>query len=261
MNIVLFGDEEGLMVIMNALPDLIPQAVIYSCRRPAAKLKAQEWQQATNCQVIVQPLPAADEEYREFEKMITFLNPDIGLCCFYDLILLPNLLAAFKKGVFNIHTSLLPKYRGANVLNWVLVNGERETGVTLHKMVEKVDAGPIVMQKRIYIDFLDTAITLRGKLSLLAIEVLKEAWIFLKMDSVPCKPQDENKASIYRRRKPEDGFFDWNWPAEDIYNLIRALVKPWPGAWYLEGNQKVVIDYFLSLEEVKRMQKEKTGGV
>jgi len=69
------------------------------------------------------------------------------------------------------------------------------------------------------------------------------------MDPVPCKPQDESRASTYKRRKPEDGFFAWHWPVEDIYNLIRALVKPWPGAWYLEGNQKMIIDYYLSIEE------------
>lgn len=256
-SIVVFGDELGLRVIRESLPALCPAAIIYSCKRTQAQKTACEWANAVGASVLRQPFKSDVLAYADFLKDISKLKPTMGLCFSYDLILPLDLLDIFPKGVFNIHGALLPQYRGANVLNWVLINGEPETGVTLHKMTEKVDCGPIVLQKKVAIDFLDTALTLREKLSFAAGRLIREAWPLLNMDPVPMIEQDESQARTYKKRNSEDGMIDWKQPAVDIYNLIRALIRPWPGAWYVENNEKHIIDYFVPYDQVELMQKER----
>lgn len=256
--IILFGDEIGLSLIKQALPELRPAGVVYSFRRPQALIVAGSWE-GDNCLVMEQPSARDPQTYQSFLQRLNTLQPELGLCCSYDLIFDRQIMDLFQRGIFNIHGSLLPRYRGANALNWVLINGEKETGVTLHRVTDKVDAGPVVHQLPIPIADNDTARSLRDKISLATVELLKDALPLLRQKPVPCCPQDEQQASVVTRRRPEDGFFDWHWPSMQIYNLIRALVKPWPGAWYLEGDRPVVINDFLSLEEVERRKKEILG--
>lgn len=141
-------------------------------------------------------------------------------------------------------------------MNWVLIHGETKTGMTVHKMVEKVDAGPIVLQKEVLIDKKDTAVTLREKLNNAAIELLPEFWQMVREEKLILKEQDESEATYVRCRKPEDGCFRWDQSAEEIYNLIRALVYPWPGAWYVTGQEKHIIQSFMEYEEVVRMKEK-----
>ena len=265
--LVLFGDELGLDAIEQSLrkeSDFFPVAVIYSSGRTAAKPIAEKIAFKYHCNAIEQPL-AKSEKYNEFVKAISMLRPTLGICCSYDKIIKNEVLSLFQKGIFNLHGALLPKYRGGAVLNWVLINGETKTGMTLHKMVEKVDAGPIVLQKEVLIDRIDTAITLREKLNNAAIELLPEFWQMVKEEKLILKEQDESKATHVRCRKPEDGWFSWDQSAEEIYNLIRALVYPWPGAWYVTGEEKHVIQSFMEYEEVVKMkekfEKNKTNKI
>ncbi len=132
--------------------------------------------------------------------------------------------------------------------------------MTLHKMVEKVDAGPIALQKEVLIDRKDTAVTLREKLNNAAIELLPEFWKMVRSQELVLIEQDEAEATYVRCRKPEDGWFSWNQSAEEIYNLIRALVYPWPGAWYMAGKEKHIIQTFMEYEEVVRMKQEFEKG-
>ncbi|MCD6351256.1 MAG: hypothetical protein J7M26_03955, partial [Armatimonadetes bacterium] len=111
------------------------------------------------------------------------------------------------------------------------VNGEEKTGITLHYMVERADAGDIVAQAEVPIDFQDTAVTLYHKLVSAGHEILRQAWPLLREGRAPRVPQDESQASYYGRRTPEDGRFEWSWPALRIYNLVRAVTHPYPGAF------------------------------
>jgi methionyl-tRNA formyltransferase len=136
-----------------------------------------------------------------------------------------------KRGAYNLHGSLLPAYRGRCPVNWVLVRGETETGVTLHHMVTKADAGDIVGRRVVPIERMDTAVILYQKLCGAAGELLDEILPLMKEGRAPRIPQDIGSGSYFGGRRPEDGRIDWKWPAERIYNLIRAVTEPYPGAF------------------------------
>ncbi|OPY82475.1 MAG: Bifunctional polymyxin resistance protein ArnA [Smithella sp. PtaU1.Bin162] len=175
------------------------------------------------------------------EKIKEF-NPDIIFSFYYRKMIAGEILAIPRAGAFNLHGSLLPHYRGRCPVNWVLINGEEKTGVTLHFMIDKPDAGDIVGQKEVAIDFTDTAKTLYGKLCLAATSLLDDLLPEIKKGKIARRKQNLSEGSYYGGRKPEDGRIDWSKPASEIYNLIRAVTDPYPGAFALpENNEKMII--------------------
>lgn len=147
-------------------------------------------------------------------------------------VLLPRcVLALARRGAFNLHGSLLPRYRGRAPLNWALVNGERETGMTLHHMSEEADAGDVVAQVRLEIGPDETAPELLRRLEDAAEAVLLSALPAIEEGCAPRLPQDPALCSTFGRRRPEDGRFEWSWPARRIHNLVRAVTRPFPGAF------------------------------
>jgi methionyl-tRNA formyltransferase len=164
--------------------------------------------------------------------------PDLVLSVFYRDLLPARVLESARLAALNLHPSLLPAYRGRAPLNWVLVRGERETGVTLHYMVARADAGDIVAQRAIPIAPRETALTLYRKIEAAGEELLREALPLVAAGRAPRWPQDESRASIVGRRHPEDGRIDWSWPAARIDRLVRAVAPPWPGAFgEIEGRR------------------------
>jgi methionyl-tRNA formyltransferase len=153
----------------------------------------------------------------------------------------------------NAHGSLLPKYRGRCPVNWVLINGETETGVTLHYMVEKPDAGDIVGQKRVEISFEDTALTLMGKLEKAAVLLLEETWPLIKKGRNRRTRMDLSKGSYFGGRKPEDGLIDWRRTNTEIYNLVRAVTHPYPGAFTYHNGRKMLIWRAVPEEETREV--------
>ena len=176
-----------------------------------------------------------------FIDLIRKLAPDLILSFYYRRILSRELLAIPRLGGINLHGSLLPKYRGRSPVNWVLVNGESETGVTLHYMVEKADAGDIIAQRRVLIDREDTALSLFRKMTVAAAKLLKETYPLIKAGTAPRTPQDSQSASTFGGRRPEDGKITWESPAFSIYNLIRAVTHPYPGAFTFHNGRKLYI--------------------
>ena len=166
-----------------------------------------------------------------WRQKIVALAPEVIFSFYYRNLLSPEILATPTGGAFNLHGSLLPRYRGRCPVNWVLVNGEEETGVTLHRMVGKADAGDIVAQKTVPIAFTDTARSLYGKLCREAALLLDETLPLIKAGNPPGYPQDLAAGSYCGGRTPADGRIDWHWPALRIYNLIRAVTDPYPGAF------------------------------
>jgi UDP-4-amino-4-deoxy-L-arabinose formyltransferase/UDP-glucuronic acid dehydrogenase (UDP-4-keto-hexauronic acid decarboxylating) len=145
-------------------------------------------------------------------------------------------------GAFNLHGSFLPYYRGRCPVNWVIINGEAQSGVTLHYMIDKPDAGDIVGQKAVAIELLDTAKTLYDKLCGAAKELLDELVPLIKSNQIPRRKQNLAEGSYYGGRRPEDGRIDWNKSADEIYNLIRAVTEPYPGAFaLLDNDEKIII--------------------
>ncbi len=168
------------------------------------------------------------------------MSPDIIFSFYYRDMVKKEILDIPEQGCFNLHGSLLPHYRGRCPVNWVLVNGEKETGVTLHKMTPQPDNGDIIGQKQVKIDHMDTALSLHGKINRAAEDLLDELLpVLLEKRSIPV-PQDQTEASYYGGRKPGDGEIDWNRDADSIYNLVRAVTRPYPGAFSHVSNRKCI---------------------
>lgn len=176
-------------------------------------------------------------------------QPDVLFSFYYRHLLDEDLLAVAPQGGYNLHGSLLPRYRGRAPVNWALVNGETETGVTLHAMVRRADAGGIAGQIPVPIDDDDTAFTLHAKLNEAARRLLDEQLPRIKDGSVILRPQNEAEASTFGRRTPADGEIDWRKPAKDIRNLVRAVTEPYPGAFTHFGQQKMIVWSAKALDE------------
>lgn len=172
---------------------------------------------------------------------IAALAPDFIFSFYYRLMLKTPLLDLAKRGAYNMHGSLLPRYRGRVPVNWAVLHGERHTGATLHRMVEKPDAGDIVAQEAVPILPDDTAKEVFDKVTVAAEIALDRALPGLIAGSAPHLPQDLGQGSYFSGRKPEDGRIDWTQPAAAIHNLIRAVAPPYPGAFFdLEGHRLLV---------------------
>jgi methionyl-tRNA formyltransferase len=169
--------------------------------------------------------------------MIRDMRPDIIFSFYYRNMIRDEILRIPRLGAFNIHGSLLPKYRGRAPINWAVIHGEKETGATLHRMIKRADAGDIVDQEVVPIGPDDTAFDVFNKVTAAAREVLERKLDAIKAGTAPRTPQDESQATCFGGRKPEDGRIDWRQSSESIYNLIRAVTHPYPGA-FTEVNGK-----------------------
>ncbi|TSD77092.1 bifunctional UDP-4-amino-4-deoxy-L-arabinose formyltransferase/UDP-glucuronic acid oxidase ArnA [Pseudomonas sp. KBS0710] len=174
-------------------------------------------------------------------ERIAKLNPDFIFSFYYRNLLSEALLATAKKGAFNLHGSLLPKYRGRAPANWVLVNGETETGVTLHRMVKRADAGAILAQQKVVIDRTDTGLTLHAKLREAATHLLHDALPQLAQGKLAETAQNDSQATYFGRRTAADGKLDWKKSAEELFNLVRAVTQPYPGAFCAVGEHKLIV--------------------
>jgi len=176
-----------------------------------------------------------------FVAAMARLEPDFLFSVYYRHMLKQPLLDLPRLGALNMHGSLLPRYRGRVPVNWVLVNGETETGVTLHYMVGKADQGDIVGQRRVPITPEDTALTLFARMTVAAEDLMREAYPLLRSGQAPRLPQDHSQASYFGGRTAEDGRIDWTKPAPEIYNLVRAVTHPYPGAFTTLGGRKLYV--------------------
>lgn len=174
-------------------------------------------------------------------ERIAAMEPDILFSFFYRRLVKPPILDIPPHGCLNLHASLLPRYRGRCPINWVLINGEEETGVTLHYMTPKPDDGDIVCQRRVPITDDDTAGSLVEKACSAATAMLDESLPLIKAGDAPRTPQDHAEATYFGGRKPADGAIDWSRSARDVRNLIRAVTQPYPGAFSHVAGTKCLI--------------------
>ena len=175
-------------------------------------------------------------------KKLKEINPDLILSLGWPRILKKEFLDIPIWGCVGTHVSPLPKYRGSASVNWAIINDEKEWAVTIFKLEEGLDDGDIYYQKPMKISYTDTVKTINDK----AIELIKPCLLelILKLDNkeeITLKKQDESKATFTNRRKPEDGQIDWNKSSYEIYNWVRALTKPYPGAFTYYNSAKIII--------------------
>ena len=169
------------------------------------------------------------------------LNPDIIFVFGWSQLLPNELLDLPAKGCIGMHPTLLPKGRGRAAIPWALIKGHTKTGLTMFYLSEGADTGDIIGQKEIIIDFEDNARTLYSKVILAGGVLISEYLPQLENDSAPRIKQDDQDATIWPKRIPEDGLIDWTKSSLEIYNWIRGLAPPYPGAFTYYLNEKVHI--------------------
>lgn len=167
-------------------------------------------------------------------------KPDLFIVVSFGQILCKPLLDIPKFYALNMHGSLLPKYRGAAPINWAIANGDKETGVTIIRMNEKMDEGDIILQEAVLINEEDDAISLSGKLSKKGVSMILDAVRLIGNSDAEFRPQENNNATYAPKLKKEDGLIDWKMPADSIHNRIRAFV-PWPGCHTYWGKKLIKI--------------------
>lgn len=189
-----------------------------------------------------------------YEKIAT-IDPDYIFSFYYRHMIPMSILNLAKIAPLNMHGSLLPKYRGRVPINWAILHGETQTGATLHVMEEKPDAGDIVSQKTIQIGADETAFELFNRVASVAVEALKDVIPELLEGNFPRRPNRLQEGSYFGGRKPEDGRIDWNLPTNQVYNLVRAVAPPYPGAFTdVAGRRWVVAEARLaSLPNIRQV--------
>jgi methionyl-tRNA formyltransferase len=158
-------------------------------------------------------------------------QPDFVFSFYYRHLLDKAWLTLPRLGALNIHGSLLPKYRGRAPVHWAIIQGEIETGASLHYMLQKPDAGALVDSAAVPILENDTALEVSNKVAVAAEEVLRRSLPKLIAGTADPKALDLSQGSYFGRRRPEDGRIDWHWPARKIHDLVRAVAPPFPGAF------------------------------
>ena len=195
--------------------------------------------------VIAPPDPNAPEVV----ERIRAVAPDYLFSFYYRVMLKPELLGLARRGAFNMHGSLLPRYRGRAPVNWAILHGERETGATLHEMVEKPDAGRIVDQQAVPILANDTAREVFDKVTVAAEIALDRSLPALLAGTATLTTQDLAAGSYFRGRRPEDGRIQWARSAREVHNLVRAVAPPYPGAFCFVGGAELRVLRTLDLDE------------
>ncbi|MEM5437167.1 formyltransferase [Paraburkholderia diazotrophica] len=183
----------------------------------------------------------ADPKSPALRALVVNAQPDFIFSFYYRHMLPADLLAVAPRGAYNVHGSLLPKYRGRVPTNWAVLNGETETGATLHEMGAKPDAGAIIAQTPVPILPDDTAAQVFDKVTVAAEQTLWRALPALLAGEAPHLPNDLAHGSYFGGRKPEDGRIDFSQSGQQVYNLIRAVAPPYPGAFTDIGGERFVI--------------------
>ena len=178
----------------------------------------------------------------EYIQSIKAINPDLIIVCGWQRLVCGEILEIPKLGTIGFHSSLLPKYRGRAPVNWAIMSGEKESGITMFYLTEEADTGDIIAQKAFPILLNDDCDTVYKKSARAGAELISE---FLPKISAGCAPRTHNPSKsypAYPKRTPADGEIDFQRSAIDVYNFIRALTKPYPGAFtYLPDGAKIVI--------------------
>lgn len=177
----------------------------------------------------------------KFLEIVSQLNPDLNISVSYDQILRKPILASSKMGFINVHAGKLPYYRGRNVINWAIINGEKEIGITVHFVDEGIDTGDIIVQRTIPVSWTDTYAEVLDKTVEIIPHAIKEALESISAGTAQKRPQSHLPGTYFAKRSLGDEWLDWADSSLNIYNKIRAITKPGPGALTLCDNKKVVI--------------------
>lgn len=232
MKIVFMGSPDFSATVLEKLNSVYPVSAVvtgldkpvgrgYQLKPSALKVKAQE---------LSIPVLQYEKVSREGIEDIENLNPDIVVTAAFGQILSERFLTIPKYGVLNVHASLLPKYRGSSPIQWSIINGDEQSGITIMRTVKAVDAGDILLEKATPIGEDETAGELFDRLAILGGEAICEAISLVESGKAAFVPQDESKATHCSMISKEDGNIDFSKTARQIDCFVRGM-SPWPSAF------------------------------
>jgi methionyl-tRNA formyltransferase len=242
MRCLLFAYSEIGVVGLETLQDL--GETVCGVVTHADHPNENRWWRSVEEMAVARNIPVITPEDANQPEVLAWAqdrHPDIVFSFYYRKMLQRPLLNLGHLGAFNLHGSLLPKFRGRAPVNWAILEGATETGLTLHEMVERPDAGDIVAQESVPILEQENARDVFDKLVPMTRRILTGVVPLLREGRAPRRAQEESLATYFGARKPEDGRLDWHWPARRIHNMVRALSRPYPGAFTFLGGKKLFI--------------------
>jgi methionyl-tRNA formyltransferase len=217
---------------------------------------------ATAAEYGIVSITPGDANTPELQRRVSDVQPDFIFSFYYRSMLGAPLLNIARRGALNMHGSLLPRYRGRAPVNWAILHGERETGATLHYMVDRADAGEIVDQLAVPILRDDDAREVFAKVTVAAETILARSLPGMIAGTAPRRPQPIEPGQYLGRRRPEDGRIDWSWSAERIHNLVRAVAPPFPGAFADVQDQRWLVHKTrVAARSASRSQRARLVGV
>lgn len=233
LSYIFFGTPEFCEPVLRSLKQAgrTPLAVVCQPDRPRGRGRKLEsppvkrWAQECSVEVL-QPDRCKDTGFLDH---IGALKPDLGLVFAFGQLLPKELLDIPARGFINIHPSLLPRYRGAAPIQWTLINGDEETGVTILQVTPKLDDGDMLLQERVRVDPEENAVELGERLARLGADLAVRALDQLDSGKAEFTPQDESQVVWAPALTKEDGRIDWSRKTLPLHNRIRG-VQPWPGA-------------------------------
>jgi methionyl-tRNA formyltransferase len=252
MRILIFGDTPGVTQLLSFIPNEAVAGIVAASVRPQYFEELSRLADEIDTPFIVQPKWKSDE-YNTFVSRIAELKADLIWVNSYSMIIREDVLDLSRLGAINIHAALLPRNRGCNPTQWEIINGDSETGVTLHEIDIGLDTGPIVDQIRIPLLFEDTWIDIQKKHIEATEHLIEKNLTAILSGSWQAKNQQESKATYNRRRHPLDGEFSWSESVVSIYNKIRALLPPLPPAYFInDDGKRYLFDTYRTIWEVTK---------
>lgn len=247
IRILIFGDIPGIPQLLSHLPKENVVGIVGASIRSQYFEELKRLAEKINVPFLVQP-KWKSKSYDDFKEEVLNLNIDLIWVNSYSMIIRDDVLNLPRLGGLNIHAALLPRNRGSNPTQWAIINGDFETGVTLHEIDSGIDTGPIIDQRKVPIYFEDSWIDVRDRLSKVTDELIQINCDKILTGNWVSNSQDKDQATVWHRRTPADSEFSWADPVIEIYNKVRALLPPLPPAFYLDqAGQKQALDSYQTI--------------
>ncbi|HLD31932.1 MAG TPA: methionyl-tRNA formyltransferase [Patescibacteria group bacterium] len=228
--IVFFGTHNFAAHLLRLIVEKELARVVLVITAPDQPIGRQQILQSPPVKIVAQELGLTIAQPSSLKNYSLPLTADLGLVAQYGKIIPLALINSLPLGIINVHTSLLPKYRGASPIQTALLQGEKETGITIMAIDAGLDTGPIFHQDRLAIAPTDNYLTLEAKLANLAGDSLTACLPDIITKKITAQPQTEHSATFCEPLTRDSGKIDWTKSAQDIYNQYRAFT-PWPGIW------------------------------
>lgn len=253
------GDTVGVPRLLRHMDPSLVCAIVAAEIRPQQHAAIARIAAQLAVPFLIQPRSTAPG-YAAFVQSVSERAPELILCDSYSMLLRPDVLRLPRAGAVNVHGGVLPRYRGANPIQWMLISDETEAGVTIHLMDDGFDSGDVIAQRSVEVTFTDTWRDVMGRITVATDELLAAHLPAILAGTARATPQDPAQARRFAHRKPADGRIDWSKSVRDIYNLVRALVSPLPGAFYVTETETVVLDDFMPIGDVALLKQRMIGG-